>query len=157
MKLITGPSGIGKTTISEYLIGILNSETGSIIVNNNIKLLHHELINHVAVNCQNPTIFNSNLNFNVSFSEDANNKFFYDSLYEAGFSKEEINQLLERDMFTNLSISGGQKQRISIARAIYNNRDIFLFDEPTSALDLDNKDKFIKVIQKLKVTILFYV
>lgn len=34
-----------------------------------------------------------------------------------------------------INLSGGQKQRISLARAVYNNSDIFLFDDPLSAVD----------------------
>uniref|UniRef100_A0A8D0A9P8 ATP-binding cassette, sub-family C (CFTR/MRP), member 12 n=1 Tax=Sander lucioperca TaxID=283035 RepID=A0A8D0A9P8_SANLU len=34
-----------------------------------------------------------------------------------------------------LNLSGGQKQRISLARAVYSNKDIFLFDDPLSAVD----------------------
>jgi len=32
-------------------------------------------------------------------------------------------------------VSGGQKQRIALARAVYNNADVFLLDDPLSAVD----------------------
>ena len=34
-----------------------------------------------------------------------------------------------------INLSGGQKQRVSVARAVYNDRDIYLFDDPLSAVD----------------------
>ena len=37
--------------------------------------------------------------------------------------------------FQGTNISGGQKQRISLARAVYNNADIYLLDDPLSAVD----------------------
>ena len=34
-----------------------------------------------------------------------------------------------------INISGGQKQRVSLARAVYNDADIYLMDDPLSAVD----------------------
>lgn len=34
-----------------------------------------------------------------------------------------------------INLSGGQKQRVSFARALYANRDVYLFDDPLSAVD----------------------
>ena len=34
-----------------------------------------------------------------------------------------------------INLSGGQKQRISLARAVYNNADVYLLDDPLSAVD----------------------
>ena len=46
-----------------------------------------------------------------------------------------------------INVSGGQKQRISLARAVYNNADIYLLDDPLSAVDSNvGKHIFEKVI-----------
>jgi ABC-type transporter Mla maintaining outer membrane lipid asymmetry ATPase subunit MlaF len=46
-----------------------------------------------------------------------------------------------------INVSGGQKQRISLARAVYNNADIYLLDDPLSAVDSHvGKDLFNNVI-----------
>ena len=34
-----------------------------------------------------------------------------------------------------INVSGGQKQRISLARAVYNNAEVYLLDDPLSAVD----------------------
>ena len=36
---------------------------------------------------------------------------------------------------TGINLSGGQKQRISMARAVYNNGDLYMLDDPLSAVD----------------------
>jgi len=46
-----------------------------------------------------------------------------------------------------INVSGGQKQRISLARAVYNNADLYLLDDPLSAVDSNvGKHIFEKVI-----------
>ena len=38
--------------------------------------------------------------------------------------------------YRGVNLSGGQKTRVAIARAIYSNKDVYLFDDPISALDV---------------------
>ena len=48
-----------------------------------------------------------------------------------------------------INLSGGQKQRVSLARAVYNNADLYLLDDPLSAVDSHvGKHIFEKVIKR---------
>ena len=49
-----------------------------------------------------------------------------------------------------VQLSGGQRQRIGIARALYKDRDVFIFDEATSALDNQTEQKIMEEIDQLK-------
>ena len=58
-----------------------------------------------------------------------------------------------------IQISGGEKQRVGIARAIYFDRDVFIFDEATNALDKTTEIKVIKSLREIlknKIVILFH-
>ena len=45
-----------------------------------------------------------------------------------------------------VTLSGGQKARLSLARAVYQDNDIFLMDDPISALDADVRKKVFKKV-----------
>jgi len=51
----------------------------------------------------------------------------------------------KKDRYVN-TLSGGEQQRVLIARAIYENKQIYLLDEPTSAMDIINSKNVIEVL-----------
>jgi iron complex transport system ATP-binding protein len=72
----------------------------------------------------------------------------------AGDSKEIIealalNALANRHVTT---LSGGEVQRVSIATAIAQKTPVLLLDEPLAAQDLENRERIIKLLQKLAVS-----
>lgn len=50
-----------------------------------------------------------------------------------------------------LNLSGGQKQRIQLARAVYNDADIYLFDDPFSAVDAHTAATLFNVRKQVQV------
>ena len=53
-----------------------------------------------------------------------------------------------------INLSGGQKQRVQIARALYQDSDVYLFDDPFSALDAHTGSHLFKVLSYLNSTVL---
>ena len=50
-----------------------------------------------------------------------------------------------------INLSGGQKQRVAVARAVYNDAELYLFDDPLSALDVNVGKHYLNVFSALKV------
>lgn len=126
---IIGHNGVGKSTFSKVLCGLLKECKGSIYFNN-VKLnknTRKEKIYYLSNNTD------SNL-FGVTLEEEIhlNNK---EVNVEKILKEYNLPGLEERHPLT---LSGGQKQRLTIAASETLNREIFIFDEPTSGLDANN-------------------
>ncbi len=139
---IVGPSGAGKSTILDLILGLIEPETGEILIDN-IPLkksldLYQNNISYVGQNVflKNDTI-KSNICFGIDDNEIDHNKFL--NAIEASYLTELIRELPSGvDTIVGergIKISGGQRQRVAIARALYLDRSIIILDEATSSLD----------------------
>ena len=151
--LITGSSGIGKSTLLNILSGLLKPDFGSImcdgvILNDNNIFLEPENRN-IGYVFQDFALFpHINAEKNMKYAISKNLHDFYDEVVNIL----KLNEHLKKMPF---ELSGGQKQRVSIARAILMKPSLLLLDEPFSNLDSQNiksAQKLIaKIIEKLKI------
>ena len=141
---IIGPTGSGKTTILDIILGLLNPTSGEVFVDG--KIINSENVRswqkNIGYVSQKIFLSDDTLAANIAFGIEKNkidiNKVINASKI-ANFHdfvntnlKDKYNTMIGEN---GVRLSGGQHQRICIARAIYNNPKILILDEATSALD----------------------
>ena len=139
---IIGASGSGKSVLLKNIIGILEPDKGSILINdtemvNLPRNLKEKLLLDLGITFQHGALFDSlknweNIIFKTANKEKINNKqgkqLAFSIIKQLGLQPEIL------DLYPS-EISGGMQKRVAIARAICGNPKILLFDEPTSGLD----------------------
>lgn len=151
-----GPSGAGKTTLADIILGVLKPESGTISVGK-INVIEHPTSWHKNIGYIPQSIFltddtiRANVAFGIPDSEIDDEK-VWKSLEEAQIADFVRNQ--EDGIYSNIGdrgvkISGGQRQRIGIARALYCNPSVIVLDEATSALDNDTEKAVMDAIYNL--------
>ena len=152
--VISGGSGVGKSTLLDLLVGFQIPSHGSILIDDHkdIKKFLKEWRSIIGYAPQNNIILDMSLIENIAIGKI--NEIDQKKIEEAIKISEldDVIKDLPESLNTNLGesgnkLSGGQKQRIGIARTIYSDREILLFDEATNALD---KKTNIKILKNLK-------
>ena len=153
---IMGPSGEGKTTFADIMLGLLYPEDGKILVDGvdirqNMKMWQKS-IGYVT---QNVFLLDGSVKANIAFGvheEDVDEKLLWEAMEKAQidkFIKELPDGINTRVGERGVKFSAGQCQRIGIARALYARPQILIFDEATSALDADTESAVINAINEL--------
>ena len=158
---ILGPSGGGKTTFVNLIMGLLIPTEGDIFVDgkrlkasnkNQIIRKWRSTIAHVP---QHIYLTDNTIKSNITFGL-TRDKIDEDLLREAAFKANLLDFILSLpNGFETLvgergiRLSGGQRQRIGIARALYKKASVMILDEATSALDNQNEESVIKAIENL--------
>ena len=156
---ITGESGSGKSTLFKLILGLYESQSGSITINGEIPL-DASLRGLFAYVPQGNMVLSGTVRENITM----NNRAVTDEQIERAARAAEIYDYITSlpDGFeTHLAergagLSEGQIQRISIARALLTNAPILLLDEATSALDEETETRVLANIKSMTdKTVLF--
>lgn len=154
---IVGPSGAGKTTFVDILLGLLPPSGGTICVDG--KDIYKNLsgwLSNIAYVPQSIYLIDGTIKDNIAFGiapEDVDDKQIQNTLKMAELY--DFVQTLPQKENTRVGdrgakLSGGQKQRIGIARALYQNPNVLILDEATSALDNETEKQITATILKFK-------
>ncbi|MGB9553179.1 MAG: ABC transporter ATP-binding protein [bacterium] len=149
---IVGPTGAGKTTIFNLLLGFWWDYQGEILVEGaELRSLDiRSLREKMALVLQDVTLFRDTVQNNITLWENEGEKAKEACLYvNAGFL-EHLPEKYETMLAPGgANLSAGQRQLLSFARAIYRRPAILLLDEATSNIDSDTESLIQEAVAKI--------
>ncbi|XP_034741526.1 multidrug resistance-associated protein 4-like isoform X2 [Etheostoma cragini] len=129
LLVVIGPVGAGKSSLLSAILGELSQESGVVKVKGEL-----------TYTSQLPWILPGTIRSNILFGKELNPQ-KYDRVLRACALKRDMDLLPGGDLAIvgdkGANLSGGQKARVSLARAVYQDADIYLLDDPLSAVDAE--------------------
>jgi ABC-type multidrug transport system fused ATPase/permease subunit len=155
-----GPSGGGKSTLIDLLLGVLDPDMGSVSISGKDPLsaiiAWPGAISYVP---QETNLLNGSILENITFGYDKDS-----------FDEKDVHQALSMAQLSDFvaklpngihsqigdrgsRLSGGQKQRVGLARALFTKPKLLVLDEATSALDGETEANFSEALQSMRGSI----
>ncbi len=142
---LVGPSGGGKSTLSELIPRFYDPTAGEIVIDG-VSLRDYtqeSLRAHMSVVAQNTVLFNDTIRNNIAMGKPSATQAEIEAAARVANAHDFILET-PNGYDTNIGdcgskLSGGQRQRLSIARAVLKNPEILILDEATSALDTESE------------------
>ncbi|XP_029303230.1 LOW QUALITY PROTEIN: multidrug resistance-associated protein 4-like [Cottoperca gobio] len=126
---VIGPVGAGKSSLLSAILGELPRDTGKLKVKGQLTYA-----------AQQPWVFPGTVRSNILFGRELNPQ-QYERVLSACALKRDLELLPDGDLTLvgdrGATLSGGQKARVNLARAVYQDADIYLLDDPLSAVDAE--------------------
>ncbi|TRY70343.1 hypothetical protein TCAL_02430 [Tigriopus californicus] len=143
---IVGQVGSGKSSLVSAMLGDMQKTSGTVNVDGSLAYVP-----------QQAWIQNATVRDNITFGREYFENIYLDTV-KACALEEDFLILDDGDQTEigekGINLSGGQKQRVSLARAVYNNRDIYLLDDPLSAVDAHVGNHIFKEVISSKTGVL---
>ena len=155
---IAGPSGGGKTTLVNLLLGLLQPSAGEVLVGGRpLATVGLDALRRISGTAlQDDVLFAGSVAENISCFDPQPDFDWIEQCARHAAIEADIQAMpmgyntMIGDMGT--ALSGGQKQRLLIARALYKRPKILFLDEATSHLDVAREHQVSEAIRALKVT-----
>jgi ABC-type multidrug transport system fused ATPase/permease subunit len=155
MVALVGPTGVGKTTLTQLLARFYDPTAGRILVDGHDlrEVTGDSLHQQMGMVLQDTFLFNGSVAENIAYARpDASREAIIDAAKRAQIYQDILQmpdgldtQVGER----GTKLSGGQKQRIAIARAVLRDAPILILDEATASVDMQTELQIQQAIQGL--------
>lgn len=127
LTAVVGQVGVGKTSLIAAMLGDMEKKAGRVVLDGSVGYVSQQAW------IQNATL-KDNILFGMPFNQQK-----YKQVLDVCAMTRDLEILPGGDMTEigekGINLSGGQKQRVSLARAIYQDCDVYLLDDPLSAVD----------------------
>lgn len=134
ISCLMGPSGIGKTTLINLIMGLEKADSGTItgledkiispVFQEDRLIEHWDTINNIKLVC----------------SKDVTNKIIEDELNKVGLYEDRYKPVL--------TLSGGMRRRVALLRALLYDGNLLILDEPFKGLDKELKNRVIEYVKE---------
>ena len=155
--LLSGRSGIGKSTLFKLILGELTPTSGSIVAVDKDGQKHKIIRNQIGYISQEPVLMPASIIDNITMFNPNMKKKALNIIDKVKLKKDilnfkdGINTIVTTD---KSNISGGQKQKIVLARTLLYNKPLILVDEATSAIDARNAKEILRTVTKVDATVI---
>lgn len=153
---IQGESGVGKSTLMMLMLGLIEPDSGKILINDLAPAQFRDLFSDsIAYVGAKPYLVQGSIRENLQYcnSKKISLDAQFSVLQSLGLKKwiEDIkNNRDDRLHEDDSGISDGEKQRLCLARALLREPLLFILDEPTANLDAESEAQFVKCLSQKK-------
>jgi ATP-binding cassette subfamily C protein CydD len=153
--VLAGPSGSGKSSVIEILLGFVRPDSGRVSINGAdiTDLVPQALSRLTAWIGQRPVLFSGSIRDNILFARPEASSHEVDAAATSA-RLDQFTAGLPAGLDTEIGeggygLSGGQAQRVAIARAYLKNAPLLLLDEPTAHLDPATEQEVLDSLRRL--------
>ncbi|MCQ2466870.1 MAG: ABC transporter ATP-binding protein/permease [Clostridia bacterium] len=155
MVALVGPTGVGKTTITQLMSRFYDPTSGSVMVDGEDvrDVTIDSLRRNISPVLQDTFLFNATIAENIGYANPTATREEIISAAKAAYINDDILRMPDGyDTMVGergLRLSGGQKQRVAIARAILRKSPIIVLDEATASVDVETEKHIQEAINDL--------